>query len=347
MSYANDFHKRDGKLRVHFIGHPANTGHYKTDAFVFEYDGYYTLIDGGINHVTVCLDYLKRLRAELLCDRPELLDDESCKLKIDWMVSHFHSDHVSATIKQVIPCPLIEMGDIYIPPDCAIDQKYNPQDMDGDTKLRPIFRKNYEKYCPDARIIELPFGKEHTLSFKKGRLGIDIYPPVADGGIGERLQLIIDRYYDGDDTVPQIPVAAVNACSMWVRLKLGRHTFLFTGDTIKRCPDTYEALDEMTDAYADEIGHVSVLKFPHHGFKRDEGIADMLRFTPGWMVMTCEHATAPDRIKKDFPRCRSKLVNCGNETYIFETDGKKMNISTLPVEGSLPPNDDPLPSEIK
>ena len=331
MIYANDFHKNDGCLRVHFIAHPANTGHYKTDAFVFEYNGSYTLIDGGINHITVCLEYLKRLRAELIGDRTELLDDESCKLKIDWMISHFHADHVSATIRQVMPCPFIEFNDIYLPPDCGIDQKYNPQDMDGDEKYRPKFFEKYETYCKSARIVELPFGKENAIFYENGDLRVDIYPPVADGGVGERLQLIIDRYYDGDDTIPQIPVAAVNACSMWVRVKLGEHSFLFTGDTIKRCADAYEALDEMTDAYADEIGHVTVLKFPHHGFKRDEGVASMLRFTPDFMVMTCEYATAPERIERDFPDCTSKIVNCGNETYIFETDGKTMSVSTLPV----------------
>ena len=170
---------------------------------------------------------------------------------------------------------------------------------------------------------------------------------VADGGVGERLKLIIDNYYDGDESIPQIPVAAVNACSMWVHLRFGQHTFLFTGDTIKRCAHLYEALDEMTDAYADFIGHVTVLKFPHHGFKRDEGVADMLRFTPDYMVMTTEHATAPERIAQDFPDCSSTIINCGNTTYIFETDGKEMSISTLEVEGSLPPNDDPLPEELR
>ena len=202
--------------------------------------------------------------------------------------------------------------------------------MDGDTKLRPPFYKNLEKYCKNARVTDIPFGKENAIFYENGDLRVDIYPPVADGGVGERLQLIIDRYYDGV-LAPQIPVAAVNACSMWIRVKLGEHSFLFTGDTIKRCADAYEALDEMTDAYADAIGHVTVLKFPHHGFKRDEGIADMLRFTPDYMVMTCEHATAPARIEKDFPSCTSKIVNCGNETYIFETDGKTMSITTLPV----------------
>ena len=119
MSYANDFCKKDGKLRVHFIGHPANNGHYKTDAFVFEYNGSYTLIDGGINHITVCLDYLMKLRESLLEEHTELVDDESCKLKINWIISHFHSDHVLATLKQVMPSPFIEFNDIYLPPDCA------------------------------------------------------------------------------------------------------------------------------------------------------------------------------------------------------------------------------------
>ncbi len=340
MVFANDLAAKTGRLRVHFIGHkPCEFK--KTDAFLVEYDGEFTLIDGGMPGVPAAVNYLKSIRASLLSEHPELLDDENCKLRINWFISHFHVDHVGHPLEEVITCPFIKIARIVAPPDTTIDQKYNPEDTDGDEKYRPILADAIEKYCPDVERIDIPFGKENMREWKNGRLTSAFLPPPYDGGIGDRFfKVVIGGYYKGDDTNPMIPVATVNSGAAWHYFKLGRHSFLFTGDSMQRLTDEYkaangglqEAGDDMKEAYGDYLGHVSVVKFLHHGLVRDLATPLVLSFKPGWIVCSSEYATAPDYIKKNYPRCRAKLLNCGNVNIIFETDGKRMTVTETPVE---------------
>ncbi len=330
MIYANDFAAKTGRLRAHFIGHRPGP-HKKSDAFLVEYDGEFTLIDGGYPGVEAGLNYLLGIRALLLADHPELIDDESCKLRLTWFISHFHVDHVGHTFESIVPCPFIKIERIVVPPDTTIDQKYNPENCDGDEKYRPILAECIEKYCSDAEIIDLPFGKENMLEWKDRRLTTAILPPPFDSGLGERFQNVIDYYFHGDPENPRIPVAAVNSGTVWYYFKLGRHSFLFTGDTMKRFTNRHEAGDEMKEAYGEYLGHVSVVKFLHHGYKRDAASELVLSFKPGWVVCSSELATAHEYIKENFPRSRSKLLNCGNVNIIFETDGKKMTVTETPV----------------
>lgn len=328
MSYANDYLKSDGKFRLHCIGHAP--GITKTDAFLFEYNGKYTLVDGGMVKVTAAYDYLLKLRRSLLADHPELADDTSCKLKIDWMPSHFHVDHVGATLEQIIPCEFIEFDTIYLPPDSSIDQKYNWKEGDGDTKFRPRLAEALEKYQPNAKVVQVKFGKENVVELENGRMKYAILPSDIDYGTPENVEKYIDQYFPEDRMAWNIPIAVVNSCVVWVHIKFGRHSFLLTGDTMKKLDhcDKNEPFDDMLETYGERLGKVSVVKYPHHGKNRDIAAGSVLSLKPGWIFCSAEDATAPQIIKERFPRSRAKVLNCGNTTYVFATDGKKMEITS-------------------
>ena len=88
--YANDFAAKDAHLRVHMIGHGSDTK--KSDAFLLEYQGAFVMIDGGMEECDATIRYLLDLRAHILSDRPELIEDPSCRLRLRVMISHCHRD---------------------------------------------------------------------------------------------------------------------------------------------------------------------------------------------------------------------------------------------------------------
>lgn len=328
LKYANDYRKPDGKFHLHCISHPE--GHSKTDAFLFEYNAKYTLVDGGIGGVTASLDYLLSLRRDLLCDHPELIEDTSCKLKIDLMPSHMHRDHIAATFLYVIPCEFIEIDTVYMPPDSALDASFDTEKRDGDTKYRPKILKALKQYQSNAKVVNVSFGKENMLEFENGRMKYAILPSAKDYGAPENINDFISLYFEGrEELIGNIPVPVVNSCSVWVHIKFGRHSFLLTGDTVKKYPDRAdEPLDDMLRTYRERLGKVSVVKYPHHGVNRDEAASGVLSLKPGWIFCSAEDATAHDAIKRFASRNRAKVLNCGNKTYIFSTNGQKLEIST-------------------
>ena len=173
--YANEFAPRDGVLRVHFIGHPSYEG--KTDGFLIQYGSELYLIDGGYTTVTDVRDYLLGLRASFLKDHPELVEDPSCKLRLHWLLSHFHSDHALATIVQMMPDPYFSFGDLYLPPDATIHPDYTCPGFDGDENVRP---KLAEALCSSTSNCSTP--TTPTMISSKpmpGRLNVWMVPSSA------------------------------------------------------------------------------------------------------------------------------------------------------------------------
>ena len=83
---ANDFAARDGILRVHLIGHGEEPP--KSDAFLLEYNGSFTLIDGGLSGCPASLEYLLNIRRKLLSEHSARQEDTNCRLRIRVMISH-------------------------------------------------------------------------------------------------------------------------------------------------------------------------------------------------------------------------------------------------------------------
>ena len=102
-------------------------------------------------------------------------------------------------------------------------------------------------------------------------------------------------------------------------------------DTVKKNKSVgYEMVEEMIDAYASVLGQVDVVKYIHHGYKRNAAAAAMMSFDPRYVVVTAEIATGNDVIRERYPDSDVKLINCGLQTYVFESDGE--NLSVTPKE---------------
>ena len=327
---ANIYAKKDGILRVHFIGHDDPP---KSDAFLWEYNGSYYLIDGGVDTNDYALRYLLNIRQELLCDHPELIDDTSCKLKITSMASHCHVDHIGALFTSVFPSPFIEVEAFYIPPASRMDPHYHLQDTNGDVKYRPRLDEALKKYQPQAKVITHEFGAENRFSFRMidedGQSPlITVCPAYLDYGIGEKMAHLVDIYCDGDHDDRKIAILAVNNCSDWFHVRFGERTFLFTGDTTKKLPTpTEEMAGEMTDVYLPILGQIDVVKYVHHGYARDAAAPDMMRFDPKYVVISARIGTGAKVIRSLFPDSPVKLINSGEQTYIFSTDGEELSVT--------------------
>lgn len=327
MMYANDLAVKDGILRVHMIGHGEEPP--KSDAFLLEYNGEFVLIDGGLVDCPAALDYLMDIRRTLLLEHPELQEDSSCRLKIRVMISHCHRDHVGALCTHVFPSPYIEVSELYMPPDGRLDPRFG---LTGDAKYRPELAEVRQQYQVHARVIDVAFGAENriVLPMTEGNDAspvITILPPWKNSADPERLKLMCEALKHGEDN-PNIATMVTNNNSMWIHVRHGEHTFLFTGDTVKKNkPMGYEMPEEMIRVYADVLGQVDVVKYVHHGYKRDAAAEAMLSLSPKYLFMTTALATADAVIRDKYPDSTVKLLNCGIQTYIFASDGEILSVS--------------------
>lgn len=330
--YANEFAPLDGKLKVYCLHHEETV--FKADAYVFVLDGQVWLLDGGMKNSYVTRDFLADMRRDWLALGG--LDDAcDAKLKIDWFVSHFHIDHVSVTIDNLLPDPRFEFGTMYLPPITCLDPAYCPEGTNGngDVKYRPRLDKALKKYgTGEEKIVQFDFGTQNIADYydATGKLQMTVYPPIADAGEGWRLEYNINEYWGGDRAYKAIPTVVVNSNSNWLRLRFGDHSFLFTGDTMKREPHLdRESANEMVEAYIDSIGPVDVIKHVHHGYRRDDAAGLMMRFKPRHVIFSCREEGATAYYDKQFPDSGVCLHNCAAEDILFETDGKTLSAGKL------------------
>ena len=320
--YANDFAVRDGVLRVHLIGHGEEPP--KSDAFLLEYNGAYVLIDGGLIDCDASLKYLLKIRRALLGE----CADSDCRLKIRVMISHCHRDHVGALVSHVFPSPLIEVEEIYMPPDAQLDERFG---ISGDVIYRPGLQQAIETYQPEARVIDLAFGTENRMTIPMTDDAdapvITLCPPWCNSGSPERVSLLCNALKHGEEN-PNISTLVTNNNSVWVHVRHGKRTFLFTGDTVKKKkPMGYEMPEEMIAAYADVLGQVDVVKFVHHGYKRDAAVDAMMSLSPRYVFVTTCLATADQLLHEKYPESDVKTLNCGIDTYIFQSDGEQLTVT--------------------
>ena len=322
ITYANEFAAADGVLRVHFIGHPSYEG--KSDAFLIQYGKEFYLVDGGYLPVVDTREYLLGLRASLLREHPEMVEDPSCKLRLHWLLSHFHTDHASVTIGQLMPDPFFEFGDLWLPPDATIHPDYTCPGFDGDENVRPKLAAALAAMSEPAYTVhDVPFGTEHKTVIRTGggnrrELEITILPPTCDYGEEQYMKYYTEHYSKGEKNRQSNPLSAVNNSCCWFLVKLGSRTFLFTGDTMKRSANLFdEGLDHMLQAYGDVIGKVDVVKYPHHGFVRENALPYMLDLGAQYMIVTYQHSNIADLLAERYPDSTSQVVNVGDQTALF------------------------------
>lgn len=324
MKYANSGAPRDGILRLHCLHHEADV--FKADSYVITLDGFVLLIDGGMKDSRVTYDFLRELRREWLTSGGE---HESCDapLKLWLLISHFHVDHVSAAIDMLLPDSSFEFEKIYLPPDSALDPYFHTTGKDGDTKYRPAFEAAVRARGFEHGVINVGFGRESILrmSDESGRIGMVIYPPVADGGVGERLEYNINEYWGGDRTHHAVATSAINANSIWLQLDYGQHRFLFTGDTMKREAHLdREAANEMVAEYGRDIGSVDVIKYLHHGYRRDDAAGLMMSFCPKHIILSCRKEGASAAVRAAFPDSDVQIHNCADRDVLLESNGTEL-----------------------
>ena len=325
--YANEFAKKDGLLRVHLIGHGEEPP--KSDAFLLEYNGALVLIDGGLFDCDSSLRYLLAVRRTFLAEHEPLWYDTDCRLRISVMISHCHRDHIGALITGVFPSPYIEVDTVYMPPDGGLDVRYGKS---GDVKYRASLARAISEYQPGARVIDVRFGTENRLTIPMSAENdngpvITVCPPWINSGSPERVALLIKALKDGEEN-PNISTLVVNNNSVWIHVRFGARTFLFTGDTVKKNkPMGYEMPEEMIAAYADVLGQVDVVKFFHHGYKRDAAVNAVMSLSPRYVIVTTSLATGDQVLHEKYPESDVKTLNCGVNTYIFESDGETLTVT--------------------
>lgn len=343
VTYANEFAANDGVLRVHFIGHPSYEG--KSDAFLIQYGSELYLVDGGFSAVTDTHAYLRRLRAELLKDHPALLEDPSCKLRLHWLLSHFHNDHSAAVIGQLIPDPFFEFGDLWLPPDATIHPDYTCPGFDGDLNMRPKLAAALAALSEPAYTVhDIPFGKENRTVVRANggnpcEPEIVILPPTRDYGEERYMKYYTEHYSKGEKNRQSNPLSAVNNSSCWVLVRMGSHAFLFTGDTMKRSADLHdEGLDHMLEAYGEEIGRVDVVKYPHHGFVRENALPHMLALGARYLMVTYQKSNIPDLLAEWYPDSEARVINVGDDTALFTCGFDTQTGEELPLTCEMCPN---------
>ena len=325
--YANEFAKKDGLLHVHLIGHGEEPP--KSDAFLLEYQGMFVLIDGGLFDCDASLNYLLNIRRTLLTDHEELWEDTDCRLRLTVMISHCHRDHMGALITNVFPSPYIEVDTVYMPPDSGLNKKYGNS---GDIKYRSVFAAAMAEYQPEAKRIDVAFGAENRLVIpmsanETNSPVITLCPPWINSADPERAALLINALKPGEEN-PDISTLVVNNNSVWIHVRFGERTFLFTGDTVKKTkPMGYEMPEEMIEAYSDVLGQVDVVKYLHHGYKRDGAAEVMMSLSPRYIVLTTHLATGHKAIWQKFPDSHVKIVNCGPTSYMFSCDGDRLALT--------------------
>lgn len=321
--FANQFAENDGKLKVAFLAPPSE--HKKSDAFIIQYGEEIFTIDGGMEGTHYFNDHLMKMRTELLKDHPELIEDPSCKLKITAIISHYHTDHVCGLLDPVMSNEYISVDKIYDGAPLNVDPAIDEISRNGDAAYRPKLAKLIAEHHQGCEVIDIDFGKENILKFHtnsglENEVEFTLLPASANWSRGERYAYM-QKYYDIVEKPHRTNVYNINSSSIWVHIKLGKNTFLFTGDTIKRRDDLCdEALDEMTALYVDEYSPVTVLKYVHHGIKRECAVKDMLSFKPSNIVFTSSLSTAQSDIKERAPEEYDSInyYECGDYDLFSE-----------------------------
>ena len=123
------------------------------------------------------------------------------------------------------------------------------------------------------------------------------YGVSDDYGVGDALTYIKNVYYPGQadkDIRADLPVAVVNANSMWLRVELGGSSVLFTGDIMKKKSDREdEPMDRMIAHYGAETLRSDIVKYPHHGISRNPAakpVSQLLLKEGGVVVLTTKGA---------------------------------------------------------
>lgn len=310
-----DFTLCDNVLRINSIGHPQIK---KSDGFIFALNGHYMLHDGG-HRDPDCLDRLLELR-EVVC--PDGI------LHFDWIISHFHVDHIGATLAHVVRDSRFSIDRIIMPPVNALPEGSIHVSRDYTNEIMEVVRD----YHPNCEVTVIPFYSDckKTFSYNLGGTEIEILPADTDWAAPDMILKIAQSYFCTDDVMfRKNQMYVTNISSIWMIIRHGGKKLVFTGDTPKRTrwiPD--EGFDRMCDLFGDKIKNPDLFKWPHHGQAEDEAdikVHDLI--DPDYILTTTRDEGASVTYAKSFPDFRAKFVNsCNEDVIITVADGEPLSI---------------------
>lgn len=303
MLYANDFAPRDGVLRLHLIcNDPAIM---KGDGYAVTLDGEVFLIDGGMKGDVSSYAYLLRLREAWLRQAPPKA--KAAPLRLHWIVSHFHTDHVDSPLSTTLRDRRFALDRVYLPPRTALDESL-PHNCEK--RYRKAVQDLINLHHPSATVITSAFGGD-SLTIALGESSITLMPPDRDWGVGADREAMQTLWEMQDN---RIGVGVINAGSQWVLFRHGGRAVLFTGDTMKRTAECdAEPFDTMLARWKDEIGVCDIVKWPHHGYVRDHAASGVMSLSPRYVFFNHHHATAEDVVPHGVT-----TINHGKRTRVIE-----------------------------
>ena len=272
--FVNDLIHGEDQLKITFLEcrHPE-----KSDAFFIMYlseKGLDIILhDGGMDD-NKTYEALKDLRREIL-DQAGVTGDEAnkYKLRLRSVISHFHGDHTYAMDGTILRMKhFFHFTDAYLPPITSLVTGVYNDDSNGDRWERVRYMHSIETFQPQANIHILEYGQSLIVPTDIGE--IRLFAPPFDWGENEERLRMFEVFYGYKKEVfvrpDAIPICVVNANSICMRVALGDHSFLFTGDIEKRIAIREdEPLDVMVAHHGAEALKSDIIKYPHHGQQRN------------------------------------------------------------------------------
>ena len=314
MSFPSSFVLLDNVLRINSIGHPDIK---KSDGFIFALNGHYMLHDGG-KYGTDCLDRLLALREAAGVE----------VLHFDWIISHFHVDHVGAPLENVVRDSRFAIDRIIMPPVNALPEGMIHVSRSYTNEIMEVVRD----FHPNCEVTVIPFYSDcnKTFFYNFGGTEIEILPADTDWASPELLKKISTKYFCTDDVFfRKVQMYVVNISSIWFIIRHGGKKLIFTGDSPKRTRFmTDEGFDRMVSLFGDKIAKPDLFKWPHHGQAEDEAdtaVRDII--DPDYILTTCPDEGASVQYQKTYPTFRAKFVNsCKEDVIITVAEDKPLMV---------------------
>ena len=334
MRFVNDLIHGEDQLKIVFL---ERNNEKKSDAFLIMYlseSGLdVTLHDGGLNDRQT-YQALLNLREEIL--RMANVPSDAAKeyaLAFRMVVSHFHQDHTEGLYGLIARTKQkLHVTEAYFPPATALPRGIYSDAHNGDLKHRVKLEEALEKFQPEAQIRTLAFGETCLVPTDIGQM--QLFAPVSDWGDEQKRMLFEDDYgYRKASSRPtSLPIAVVNANSMFMRVSLNERSFLFTGDVEKRiAARNDEPLDEMIAEYGDAL-RADVIKYPHHGQKRNAAAKvireKLINDVPGRLcILTAQDA--PEQAGRALAEERLPWLGIEDGSLIFTVQNNETTLQVV------------------
>ena len=272
--FVNDLIHGEDQLKVTFL---EIRDEEKSDAFFITYLSEagldIILHDGGMDD-NKTYESLLDLRNEIL-DKAGVAEEnkEKYKLRLRSVVSHFHADHTYALDRCIFKKKkYFHFTEAYLPPATALVQGVYNDDMNGDLRERVAYMSIIQAYQPQAQVRVLEYGESIIIPTDIGQ--VRLFAPPFDWGENDDRLRMFETFYGYKKEVfvrpDAIPICAVNANSICMRVALDDWSFLFTGDIEKRIANrSDEPLDVIIDEYGEDAFRSDIIKYPHHGQQRN------------------------------------------------------------------------------